>query len=626
MQNGALTTYTTNSLTNGQVVDVIVTNTNGCTATSSGIANTIYSIPIPTLSSSDADNKFCAGTSVTFTAGGGASYNFRVGGVSVQNGSSSTYTTTSLNNGQVVDVIVTSANGCIAVSSGITNTVYSLPAPAISSSDADNIFCEGTSITFTASGGTLYNFRVGGISKQSGASTSFTTNSLTNGQVVDVIVTNSNGCVAVSSGIENSVYSLPTPVIISSDADNKFCAGTSITFTAGGGTNYNFRVGGVSVQSGSSTTYTTTSLTNNQVVDVVVSNANGCSATSSGITNTVNALPAPTIVSSDADNIFCAGTSVTFTAAGGTNYNFRVGGVTVKNGPSTTYTSSSLTNGQVVDVVVTNANGCTATSSGITNFVNPLPLIFITTPPSCSADLTTYSLAVTVSSGTVTSTLGAVANTSGNVWSITGVPSGTNITVKVTDNNSCESILVVTAPNCSCPVMQPPVSGGDKSYCQSGVIPAISATVLTGETIDWYNSASNGTLLRSGSLSYTPSSAGTYYALARNITTECVSSTRTPVTVTMNPLPIPTLISSDPDNKFCTGSTITFTAGGGSSYNFRVGTTSVQNNASDTYTTSSLTNGQVVSVIVTNVNGCSATSAGITNTVNALPVPTTKQL
>ena len=311
-----------------------------------------------------------------------------------------------------------------------------------------------------------------------------------------------------------------------------------------------------------------------------------------------------------------------FTAGGGTNYNFRIGGVTAQDGASTTFTTSSLTNGQVVDVIVTNTFGCKTTSSGITNFVNPLPFIIITTPPACSADIKTYSLSVTVSSGIVTSTSGIVTNTGGNIWSITGVPSGTNITLTVTDGNGCANIMVVTAPNCTCPAVLAPVSGGDKSYCEAGLIPAICATVLTGETVDWYSSASGGTLLKSGSLSYTPSAAGTFYAMARNTTTECVSSTRTPVTVTMNPLPTPTLTSSDGDNIFCAGTSVTFTAGGGTSYNFRVAGTSVQSGALATYTTSTLTNGQVVDVIVANANGCIATSAGITNSVNALPVPT----
>jgi gliding motility-associated-like protein len=354
----------------------------------------------------------------------------------------------------------------------------------------------------------------------------------------------------------------------------------------------------------------------------IVTLTGGCGLITATGTITLNPVPVPTLTSSAPGNVSCAGTNVTFTAGGGTNYSFRIGGVIKQTGPSNTYTTNILTNGNIVDVIVTNASGCSATSAGIFNFVNQPPFIFISTPTTCSTDFTTYSLAVTVSTGTVTSTSGTVTSIGGNVWTITNIPKATNITVKVTDSGGCENSLAVSAPDCTCPVVLAPVSGGDKSYCASGIIPTINATVLSGETVDWYNTASGGAPLRSGSLSYTPTAAGTFYAQARNTTTNCISSTRTPVTVTMNPLPIPTLISSDPDNIFCAGTSVTFTAGGGTNYNFRVGGVSVLNGALTTYTTTSLTNGQVVDVIVTNANGCSATSAGITNTVNSLPVPT----
>jgi gliding motility-associated-like protein len=349
----------------------------------------------------------------------------------------------------------------------------------------------------------------------------------------------------------------------------------------------------------------------------------GNNITSNAATLTVNAQPVPTLSSSDPDNTFCLGTSVTFTAGGGTNYDFRIGGVTVQNGSSTTYTTSSLANGQIMTVVVTNAIGCSATSAQIQNIVNPLPYLIISTPATCSSDFLTYSFGVTVTPGAlVTSSSGTVINTSSNLWTISGVLAGINATVTVTDTKGCQTIQSVTAPNCACPVVFPPVSGGDKFYCSGGVIPALTATVLAGETIDWYNASSGGTLLRSGSLSYTPTAPGTYYAQTRNTTSNCVSSTRTAVIVTMNPLPVPTLTSSDADNIFCSGTSVTFTATGGTNYNFLVGGLSVQNGLSVTYTTSSLTNGQTVAVIVTNANGCTATSAGITNTVNITPVPT----
>lgn len=95
--------------------------------------------------------------------------------------------------------------------------------------------------------------------------------------------------------------------------------------------------------------------------------------------------------------------------------------------------------------------------------IRPRPTISVTSSPSCVFRLfspTTYQLQVTVSSGTVTSTAGTVTNTSGNVWAITNVPSGTNIVVAVTDANGCTNQLPVTAPNCACPVVSAPTSGG----------------------------------------------------------------------------------------------------------------------------------------------------------------------
>jgi hypothetical protein len=195
-----------------------------------------------------------------------------------------------------------------------------------------------------------------------------------------------------------------------------------VTFTAtptnGGSTPlYQWKVNGANVGTNINT-YSFVPANNDLITCVLTSNvtcAAGSPATSNIVTMTVNALPIPTLTSSDADNILCSGTSVTFTAGGGTSYNFRVGGFSMQIGTSATYITSSLINGQVVDVIVTNTSGCTATSAPITNFVNGLPFIFVTTPPTCSPDLTTYSLAVAVSPGIVTSTSGTVTNTGGGL-------------------------------------------------------------------------------------------------------------------------------------------------------------------------------------------------------------------
>ncbi|MEN6351967.1 MAG: gliding motility-associated C-terminal domain-containing protein, partial [Bacteroidales bacterium] len=643
-------TYTSAALANGDIITVVMTSTATCAtgspATSNAISMTVNPLlPVSVTIAASSSGAICAGTSVTFTAtptNGGTSpvYQWRVNGSNAGT-NSSTYTYVPVNSDIITCILTSSATPCAtgspATSNAISMTVNPLLPVSVSiSAVPSGAICAGTSVTFTAkpvNGGAtpVYQWKVNG--SNVGINSSTYTYNPSNSDVITCVLTSNAICATGNPAISNAINmvvnaNLPVSVLIGASA-NPVCAGTPVSFMAtpaNGGASpvYQWRVNGSNVGTNSST-YLYNPSNNDIVTCVLTSNATPCitgsPATSNAISMTVNPLPAITLTSSEPDNIFCEGTSVTFTAGGGTTYNFRVGGKIVQTGVSATYTSSSLTNGQVVSVSVTNSNGCTATSAGVTNFVNPLPFIIVTSNPVCSPDLLTYSLGVTVSSGIVTSTAGTVINTSGHIWSITGIRSGTNITLNVVDAKGCESILVVNAPDCSCPGISAPVSGGNKSYCEGGTIPTITAVVSTGETVDWYNALSGGTLLKSSSLSYTPTVAGTYYAMTRNITSGCVSSTRTPVKVTMNPLPIASLVSSDADNIFCAGTTVLFTAEGGTNYNFKIGTVSMQNSTSTVYTTKVLTNGQIVSVVVTNSDGCSATSAGITNTVLNVPVP-----
>ncbi|WP_333877386.1 autotransporter-associated beta strand repeat-containing protein, partial [Flavobacterium sp.] len=190
-------------------------------------------------------------------------------------------------------------------------TVNDTPTVSLVSNDADNTFCAGTSVTFTATasnvgGGSVnYNFKVAGSSFQSGASNTFTTTALTNGQAVTVDITITGGSflstnTASSNSISNTVIanSTPTVSLASNDADNTFCAGTSVTFTAtagslaGGTASYNFKVNGSSVQNGASNSYTTSGLTSGQSVSVDITVSGGTclttnTASSNSISNTV---------------------------------------------------------------------------------------------------------------------------------------------------------------------------------------------------------------------------------------------------------------------------------------------------------------------------------------------------
>jgi hypothetical protein len=102
--------------------------------------------------------------------------------------------------------------------------------------------------------------------------------------------------IAVSGTVTTSVT--PSASITSSDGDNITCLGTSVTFTASstnGGLSplYQWMENGVNVGT-NSTTYTNSSLSNNDVISCVMTANNTCqvspTATSNSITNTVNSL------------------------------------------------------------------------------------------------------------------------------------------------------------------------------------------------------------------------------------------------------------------------------------------------------------------------------------------------
>ena len=82
----------------------------------------------PTVTLSGGTTPICAGDDVTFTAAGGAFYEFFVDGVS--QGATSTSNTTSitgLTDGQQVTVEATNAQGCTALSSPTTISVSAIP-------------------------------------------------------------------------------------------------------------------------------------------------------------------------------------------------------------------------------------------------------------------------------------------------------------------------------------------------------------------------------------------------------------------------------------------------------------------------------------------------------------------
>ncbi len=159
----------------------------------------------------------CTGTSVTFSATPSQnnlspSYQWQVNGSNVGT-NSATYTTSNLNNGDVVTCILTSSVNCVTGSPATSNaiTVLTSTAPTITGTTSAS-FCSGSSVSLgaSASSGIInwYPFSTGGSSLSTGSS--FTISGLTATTTYYVDAT-ANGCTSASRTAVTATYYPNTP-------------------------------------------------------------------------------------------------------------------------------------------------------------------------------------------------------------------------------------------------------------------------------------------------------------------------------------------------------------------------------------------------------------------------------
>lgn len=117
-------------------------------------------------------------------------------------------------------------------------------------------------------------------------------------------------------------------------------------------------------------------------------------------------------------------------------------------------------------------------------------------------------------------------------------------------NNFCSALSDVFTVSFS-PGPNNSTSNGDVTICSNQAIPSLSVTSVPGSSVNWYDAPTGGNLLQSNSLTYTPTAAGTFYAESYFTTSNCISAARTPVTLTIVPLPTVTINGT---NSICSGS------------------------------------------------------------------------
>lgn len=237
--------YTTTTLVNGDVISCVLTSSLSCvtssTATSNSITMTVSPNLTPAVTISASSSTICAGSNVVFTAtptnGGTAVYQWKLNGTNVGT-NSATYSNAALTNGQVVTCTMQSSLSCTTVnpatSNAITMTVNPTVTPSITISASATTICTGNSVTFNASvvnGGSnpAYQWQVNNVNVGSNSS-SYTTNTLSNGSVVKCILTSTANCANPTTVNSNSItLTVTTMPLVSAGTYTNPCVGALVS-------------------------------------------------------------------------------------------------------------------------------------------------------------------------------------------------------------------------------------------------------------------------------------------------------------------------------------------------------------------------------------------------------------
>lgn len=218
--------YTDNSLVDGDIIQCVLLSSASCvtspTITSNSLTITVSTVLNSSITISSSTGETCQGMPVSFTAAainGGTSpiYQWKKNGVNVGSNLAN-YSDNSLNNGDIINCLLTSNASCVNVANTSSNSlsipVYSTPVVSL---DKTSHLCEGTAKVLLAGNHSSYLWN-----------DNSTGNSLTvtvPGKYY-VTVTNDKGCIGTDTTMINKVLPLPSKFLPN---DTIICKEDSIT-------------------------------------------------------------------------------------------------------------------------------------------------------------------------------------------------------------------------------------------------------------------------------------------------------------------------------------------------------------------------------------------------------------
>jgi len=331
-----------------------VTDASGCTAISAAKVVNVHSVPTPTVTSSTGQTTFCANAGVYLTTSS-VGYNYQwIKGAAAQTGATNqNYTPTATSSYKVK---ITDNIGCSATSSAFSVTVNVAPAPTITG--VSNI-CSGSSVAISAN--TSYNSYLW--------STGATTQSInvSSAGTYTLTVTNAGGCSGTTS--KTMTISTPPTATITASGATSFCDGGTVTLTANPTSSSYLWSDGKTSQ--------TDVVTATGTFTVTVTDANGCTGTSTATSVTEWAVPS-TAVTVNGPTTFCADvTPCTLVGPSGYSYQWKKGTIIIDGATNKNYVPTSSA---TYKLTTTDTHGCSATTgTGVTITVNSLPNASIST-------------------------------------------------------------------------------------------------------------------------------------------------------------------------------------------------------------------------------------------------------
>ncbi|MDQ3100959.1 MAG: hypothetical protein M3R08_06205, partial [Bacteroidota bacterium] len=573
-------------------------NNGSCESTSADVNISITSGPSASITAAG-PIMFCSGGSVVLEAnsGSGFTYQWRKDGSSISGATSSTYTASEAG----AYTVRISANGCETTSSGVSVTINSIPAAAITS-EGSTSFCSGGSVLLNANTGNGYTYewsRDG--SSISGANNSSYTASDAGVYTVRV---NNGGCEATSSGITVSISSGPTATITPA-GPTAFCSGGSVVLNGNteSGFTYQWRKDGSSISGATSASYTATE-TGSYALRIT---NNGCQTTSSSVAVSITSTPAASITA-EGPTSFCSGASVVLNAntGSGLTYQWRRDGSSISGANSSYYTATEAG----VYTVRVNNGGCEATSTGTTVSIGSNPTATITAAgPTAFCSGGSVVLSGNTESGYTYQWRKDGSSISGATSSSYTATETGSYALRIT-NNGCQT----TSSPINVSITQIPSTSispaGPTAFCSGGSV-VLNGNSGTGYSYQWRKDGSS--INGANSASYTATEAGVY---TLRITHNDCEATSSGITVAITSAPAAS-ITPDGPTTFCAGGSVVLNANSGSGlgYQWRRDGSSISGATASTYTA---TQAGVYTVRVNN-GGCETTSSGTTVSINSIP-------